>query len=101
MNLFEIAGRIIKEPVIVDLSNGGKMCKLELALDKAKPSDSDLEYETIGVTLFRDQATKDYEVGDYLVVDGRLSSFKNEKEGNTYYNITLNGNHVLHIKPKQ
>lgn len=94
MNLFSIAGRIIDDPVVSEASNGTKLAKLKVAVDKQNVKDNELEYEVFEVTVFKDLATKKYDVNQFVCVDGRISSFKQEKDGNVYYNLSLVGNHI-------
>lgn len=93
MNLFEIVGKVMNEPTVNESSTGVKMCKVKVALNSNKPNDTN-ESEIVEVALFRDLANTALKVGQQVAIDGRISSFKAERENNTYYNLGLIGNHI-------
>ena len=93
MNNFSLVGRIFQEPELLETGSGIKMCKLKISVDKVSKEEDTTD--VFDVALFRDNARDDYKVGQYVAINGKLSSNnKNTKDGNTFYNISLIGNSI-------
>lgn len=96
MNAFYLVGRIIEEPEKLETTNGIKLCKVRIAVEK-NGKDSSETYEVYEVVMFRSLAEEKYEPGQYLAVNGKLQANNYEKDGNYYYNAKLLANAVAFI----
>ena len=94
--MFGFAGRIIDEPERLETSNGVKLCRLHISVDKTG-KDKDEQSEIYEVTVFRNLADENYQVGQYVAVNGKLMPNNYDKEGTLYYNSKLVGNSVTFI----
>lgn len=93
MNSFNIFGRIIQEPEIVTTSSGVKMCKLRVSVNKTN-AEKEGQFDILDVALFRKLADQEYSVGQFVAVNGKLTSNYYEKEGSSYNYINLIANNV-------
>ena len=96
MNAFYLVGRIIEEPEKLETANGMKLCKLRIAVEK-NSKDSNETYEVYEIVMFRSLAEENYEIGQYLAVNGRLQANNYEKDGNYYYNAKLLANAIAFV----
>lgn len=93
MNSFNLVGQIIAQPERFESSSGTKICRLKISVDKNLREQSDAG-EVYEVALFRNLASEEYRVGQYVAVNGRLQANNYEKDGNRYFNVRLLGNSV-------
>ena len=93
MNGFYLLGKIASEPEKGETINGTKLCRLKISVDKTV-KDQDDNSDLFEVTLFRNLAVADYEVGQSVGINGKMVSSNYEKDGNQYYNVRLVGNNV-------
>ena len=91
MNNFSLVGQIVEAPERYESNNGVKICRLRISVVKNAKED---EYEIFEVSLFRGNAIENYEIGQYVAVNGRLSANNVMKDNNTYYNVNLIGNSI-------
>ncbi|MBQ6478304.1 MAG: single-stranded DNA-binding protein [Erysipelotrichaceae bacterium] len=96
MNAFYLVGRIIEEPEKLETASGIKLCKLRVAVEK-NGKDAGETYEVYEIVMFRSLAEENYEVGQYLAVNGKLQANNYEKDGNYYYNAKLLANSVAFV----
>ena len=96
MNAFYLVGRIIEEPEKLETANGIKLCKVRIAVEK-NGKDSNETYEVYEIVMFRSLAEENYEIGQFIAVNGKLQANNYEKEGNYYYNAKLLANAVAFV----
>ena len=96
MNAFYLVGRIIEDPEKLETANGIKLCKLRMAVEK-NGKDASETYEVYEIVMFRSLAEENYEVGQYLAVNGKLQANNYEKDGNYYYNAKLLANAIAFV----
>lgn len=93
MNTFNIFGKIIEEPEKIVTSNGTKMCKLKVSVSKNN-TDQEITHDILDVALFRKLAEEEYDVGQYVAINGKLTSNSYKNENNTYNFINLIANNI-------
>lgn len=98
MNNFNIAGKLIDAGEKLETSEGLKICRLKVAVEKYNKNNDD-DNDVYEVSLFKNLAEGNYNAGDYIAINGRLVSNNYEKEGNLYYNARLVGNSITLLNP--
>ena len=64
---------------------------------KKNSKDSSETYEVYEIVMFRSLAEENYEIGQFVAVNGKLQANNYEKEGNYYYNAKLLANAVAFV----
>ena len=96
MNGFYLVGRVLDEPVKSESASGIPISRFRISVDRNTELGS--EAETFEITVFRNLAEENFEVGEYISVTGRVSANNYEKDGNVRYNCRLIGNTIGRIK---
>lgn len=94
MNSFNIAGRVVDDPVKSTSSNGYNLSRIKISVDKNNKDGSTNGYEIFEVTVFRELAEMKIQVGDVIGVTGRLSANNYDKEGKQYFNCQMIGSQI-------
>ena len=92
MNSFNLFGKIIQEPERSMTANGINLCKVKIAVNKNNEKDE--TFDIYEITLFRKLAEENYNVGQYIAVNGKLLSNTIEKDDIVYHNVSLIGNNI-------
>lgn len=94
MNTVNIAGKIIEEPIKSTSSNGVKLAKFKLAIDKHDKEGNVSGDDSYEIVVFRELADLNIKLGQYVGITGKLTANNYEKEGKTYYNCSIVGNSI-------
>lgn len=99
MNNFNIAGRIVKEPVIKYTKDNKPVMSLDIAINNGKDDTTFLP-----ITIFNKQAEKVSQYchkGDMLGITGMIKNHNWEDDkGNKHYDYTFIGNRVEFLSTK-
>lgn len=94
MNSVNIVGRVIDDPSKQDSSNGLKIAKFRIAVDKNSKDNDPNNYEVFEIVAFRDLAEMKIEVGQTAIVAGKLSANNFERDNKAYYNCSIVANNL-------
>lgn len=93
MNQVDLVGKLIEEPERSITSSGNKLSKFKISLEKSN-KDGETAQEIFEIVAFRDLAEIEMDVGQFIVVNGRLNANNYEKDGKTYYNCSILANNL-------
>ena len=107
MNLVILRGKLIQDPEIHELSNCD-LCVLKIGVMKnlskekiqEKIDNGEYIYDIYNVLVFNKYGKVIKEAlkkGSNILVEGRLSKNKVEKDGNTYYNTSIIGKRIIFL----
>lgn len=97
MNNLCLAGHITQEPEKSISTNGTKVAKFKIAVDKFSKENDESTYDVFEVVLFRDLADVDLKVGQFVGVSGKLLANNYQKDSKSYFNCSIVGNNITFL----
>ncbi len=90
MNTFILVGTVIDKTEIRETSSGNKYC--ELMVRERRPyrnADGDYDADVHEITLWKSLASEDYQIGQEIMIRGRIQSYDYVKDEKIYHNPEL------------